>query len=181
MEGTPEGIAAAVRRLVDRAAIEDCLLRYFRGLDRFDVELVRSTYHADAYDDHGHFKGTASQFFDHLDALLPAFSALTHFRGNSLIEFQSEDVAHVETYALAYHRPHDQRHQDLLCVRYLDRFERRSGEWRVAHRRVVVDWSASSVPAADAEHAAEFMQGRHSTEDPVYDWSDTTAPGSKAG
>jgi SnoaL-like protein len=157
-------------RLVDRGEIEDCLARYFRGIDRFDLDLVRAAYHPDAYDDHGDFRGTADEFVAHLAKLLDQFVVLTHFRGNVLIEFQDADSAHVETYALAFHRKRDDPLEELLCVRYLDRFERRAGEWRVATRRVVVDWSTEIEADPPSERAKQFIQGSHSKRDPVYAW-----------
>jgi hypothetical protein len=40
-------------RLPDRLAIQDCLSRDGRGVDRKDRVLVRSAHHPDARDDHG--------------------------------------------------------------------------------------------------------------------------------
>ena len=37
-----------LQHLADRVEIQDCLLRYARGVDRGDWGLVRSTYHPDA-------------------------------------------------------------------------------------------------------------------------------------
>ena len=34
----------------------------------------------------------------------------------------------------------DRSRQTFLCGRYVDRFERRHGEWRIAARTVVYDW-----------------------------------------
>src|SRR5882724_2908499 len=45
----------ALRQLLDRQAILDCLHRYTRGVDRLDRQLLLSAYHADAIDDHGLF------------------------------------------------------------------------------------------------------------------------------
>ena len=39
--------------LGDQQAIRDVLARYWRGIDRGDADLVRSTYHPDARDAHG--------------------------------------------------------------------------------------------------------------------------------
>ena len=51
----------AVQRLLDRAAIEECLLRYTRGIDRHDTELTMSAFHPDALDTHGTFEGGPRQ------------------------------------------------------------------------------------------------------------------------
>jgi hypothetical protein len=51
-----------VQQLIDRQHIYDCIVRYCSGVDRFDREMVKSVYHADALDDHGAFVGTVDEF-----------------------------------------------------------------------------------------------------------------------
>jgi hypothetical protein len=51
-----------LQRLIDIAAITDVHLRYRRGIDRMDWDLVRSCYHPGATDDHGPFRGSVEQF-----------------------------------------------------------------------------------------------------------------------
>ncbi len=46
---------------MDREAIRDCLLRYARGVDRFDRELIVSAFHPGAIDVHGKFVGTMNR------------------------------------------------------------------------------------------------------------------------
>ena len=48
--------------LADREAIRDCMYRYSRGIDRCDVELLRSAYWPDATDNHTGFVGTREEF-----------------------------------------------------------------------------------------------------------------------
>ena len=50
-------VNARLQELCDRADIFDCMYRYARGIDRMDRELLRSTYHDDAVDDHVGFVG----------------------------------------------------------------------------------------------------------------------------
>lgn len=59
-----EDLIAFVREQRDRQEIHDCLLRYTRGVDRHDRELMLSAYHSDAYDDHGVAQGVARDFGD---------------------------------------------------------------------------------------------------------------------
>jgi hypothetical protein len=47
----------ALEALLDKQAIYDVLLRYCRRIDRVDVDLVRSGYHAGAIDHHTGFEG----------------------------------------------------------------------------------------------------------------------------
>ena len=65
-----------------------------------------------------------------------------HTIGNVLIDLRG-DVAAVESQFLAFQLERDAAgapRETLLCGRYVDRFERRGGEWRVAERTVVYDW-----------------------------------------
>lgn len=52
----------------DRREIEDCQLRYVRGVDRKGWDLVRAAYHTEAHDGHGNYKGGIDGFVDSLIA-----------------------------------------------------------------------------------------------------------------
>jgi hypothetical protein len=43
-----------VRVMRDKQSIYEVLVRYCRGVDRCDEDLIRSTFHDDSYDDHGY-------------------------------------------------------------------------------------------------------------------------------
>ena len=51
-----------LERLESRQVIHDVLMRYCRAVDRLDLELLRSCYHEDSWDDHGHYKGDGHAF-----------------------------------------------------------------------------------------------------------------------
>ena len=51
-------------RLEDRFEIQQALLRYVRGVDRKNWDLMRSAYHPDAWDDHGNYKGPIARFIE---------------------------------------------------------------------------------------------------------------------
>jgi hypothetical protein len=46
----------------------------------------------------------------------------------------------------------------IAAGRYLDRHEQRGGEWRIAHRQAVYDWTTTQ-PAADADWRKPPMNG----------------------
>ena len=60
---------ALVRELKDRQEIYDCLMRYCRGIDRLDRDMLLSAYHPDAVDDHGVYVGGVEGFATHVFAL----------------------------------------------------------------------------------------------------------------
>ena len=169
-------IAALERRLAelaDREAIRDCLLRYCRGIDRCDEEALRSAYWPDASDRHGPYQGTACGFIDWAVGKLSQGGRNVHMIGNIAIELRG-DVAAVESYfhALQAERaPGSQPRDLLLCGRYVDRFERRHGEWRVAARVVTYDWM-QSLPAEPGGEVERFGVrqpiGARKPDDPWY-------------
>ena len=132
--------AKTLQMLLDREAIRDCLYRYCRGIDRCDEAALRSVYWEDATDCHGTWNGSASGFIDQALLRLRAGGRRVHQISNVLINLHG-DAAAVESSFIAFQSTNAQPTlATLLCGRYVDRFERRSGEWRVATRTVVYDW-----------------------------------------
>lgn len=132
-----------VQALLDRQAIHDVVLRYCRGIDRVDLELVRGCYHPDATDDHGSFLGTRDEYVEWVGGVLMRYTGTMHVVANHLVELDG-DVARSETYGVAYHHgdpPDDHRRNFTTGFRYVDRFERRDREWRIATRVAVREWT----------------------------------------
>ena len=121
-------------RLVAEAEIRRVVARYCRGIDRMDLDLVRSCYHHDARDEHGSFSGPVDEYIEWVAGLLSKYDATMHFIGNQLVEFDDSDTAWVETYGMSVHRTRSGAPQLNLTTgfRFVDRFERRAGEWRIA-------------------------------------------------
>jgi hypothetical protein len=132
-----------LQRLLDERAIERRLIDYCRGVDRGDAALVASVYHPDGIDDHGSFKGLGAAFAEYVTRrLAERYEATMHTIANSAIEFRGPDIAHVESHVCARHRRSEGEGVILETFggRYVDRFERRDGEWRIAHRLMVHEW-----------------------------------------
>jgi hypothetical protein len=156
--------------LVAHQEIRDVLIRYTRGIDRRDRELVRSCYHPDAHDDHGPFKGSVDDFLDWLEAMHAYFASTMHFIGNQLVEVRG-DVADAESYCVAYHRRaavgREPAYDLVIGLRYVDRLERRDGEWRIADRLCVFDWTRRDDVTAEWEMGPEVVRGVAGPTDPV--------------
>jgi hypothetical protein len=92
--------------------------------------------------------------------------------GQTLFEFD-DGVAHTETYFVAFFRfkKPDGLLQEGHAGRYLDRFERREGEWRIAHRHVVIDWG-NTYPLVEGSTTHLEATGRRSGDDPLYSFRD---------
>jgi ketosteroid isomerase-like protein len=161
---------ASLQRLLDEAAIKDLQIRYCRGIDRMDWDLVRSCYHPDAIDDHGDYVGGIDGFIDYCKAGTPNFEGTTHFTGNQLVKVEG-DTAWAEHHAIAFHRvPADPNGpaKDLITVgRYVDRLERRKGEWRLVKRVVIVDSERVEL-AGEGWVNPVLLRGRRDKSDPSY-------------
>jgi hypothetical protein len=167
-----------VQELLDRTAIADVMSTYSRGVDRGDWELLRSTYHPDAHDDHGEYKGGVDGLVAWLKDRFATTDNSIHFLGNCLIEFIDPDLALVETYFASRRlRPPTADEAaalapgDAMCRqswgRYVDRFERRDGQWRVADRKVVLEARFTSV-AKEAARDTRALWGQRDHTDPLY-------------
>jgi ketosteroid isomerase-like protein len=160
----------ALQRLLDEDAIKKVHLRYCRAIDRRDFELLRTCYHPDAEDDHGDFVGGIDAFIEFCREGTLNFTSTSHHTTNMLVEV-SGDVAHAEFYGRAYHRVApgaDGVEKDLAVnTRWVDRFERRQGEWRIARRLVVVDTDRVD-PVVERWVPDEQYRGRRDRSDPSY-------------
>jgi hypothetical protein len=143
--------------------IRQVLYRYCRGVDRGDEALIRSVYHPDATDDHGAWKGRGVDFAAYIvDSLDKQEGVSQHHITNVLIDLDG-DKASVESYFLAFHpyTPGEDRQEKIAFVggRYLDRFERRDGEWRISDRKVLLDWTRSDVAGESWPAHDRFERG----------------------
>ena len=147
---------AALCELLDKQACVELVYRLARAVDRCDDALLRSLFHPDATDDHGVFHGTASDFADWVMPVLEGMRRTQHMIGNVLIVVEG-DRALGESYFIAHHHLPQESGPDVFMVaagRYLDRFERREGAWRIAHRQAAYDWNSAAL-STDSWNRAE--------------------------
>jgi hypothetical protein len=132
----------ALKLLIDRAEIQDLIMRYARGVDRRDLDLVADCFTADASYEGTLAVGSIQDALAALAKTLPSFESTMHFMGNQIIDLK-QDKARSETYAIAYHRRKEgsSRSVDLtVAVRYLDELIRCNGRWFIRRRVVEPVW-----------------------------------------
>lgn len=159
-----------VRALLDKQAIHDVLTRYARGVDRCDEDLLRSVYHENSWDYHGAFEGTGAEFAARPERRSSRNLIVHHAMCGVHIELDG-DVARCETYYVCTHLREEtpgERAFGQIFGRYLDRFERRAGEWRIAVRRAVVDLSLEQPEGPIWPAAPTYPTGKRWPDDPVY-------------
>jgi hypothetical protein len=156
----------------DRFAIIDLAALYMRGLDRLDGALLEAQFWSDARCEYGVFSGGPTDFAAFCIAALADHQRNHHMLGQHVIDFTGPDEAYGEVYYQAYHRAFDDSGapRDLFIAgRYVDRYERRDGVWKIAYRSELVDWVRDD-PATDAMiAAAPFIMGERKPADPLYD------------
>ena len=161
-----ERLERRLRELIDRQAIHDVILRYCRGVDRLDRDLIVSAYHPDAIDDPGIFGGGPEAFADYFSAFHGSQQTATqHIITNHTCELDG-DTAHCETYWLFAAMNREGPALSLGGGRYIDRMERRGDRWAIAQRKCLYDWQG--VPgdyALDAEQIAKMLGAGPATRD----------------
>lgn len=156
-----------LQHMLDKQDIVETLMRYTRGIDRADPELLRSVYHPDAVDNHGAFSGTRDEFIDWAMSVVGTFEVSQHSMSNIQIDLQG-DKANVETYLRVLHVTKDPRLEEIIYVRLLDLFEKREGEWKILNRLVVIDHSSTRECPEPYSAQEDYVRAGQSKADPVY-------------
>jgi len=159
--------------LWSKEEIRALAFRYCRGADRGDMALLEEIYHPGALDEHGFNKSnTARDFLDAVPAMRASMGEIQHNITNHLIEVDG-DQGEGELYVIAYHRYQSSEGEVVFVTggRFLDKYERRDGEWRILHRMCVDDWGIK-MPAPE-KATMELLDGgltpgRLGTGDPSY-------------
>lgn len=164
----------AVRDLLDKQAIYENVVKYCRGIDRLDLDLLKDSYWEDGTDDHGGFVGNTHDFCEHAVATKGMFKSVNHHVSNTQIELLGHQ-AKVETYFIAAHViPGSGSQEDrfwLLGGRYKDLYEKRAGQWKILHRVCLWDWNQDLVDQTNWEKF-DFLngpnRGNFAPDDPIY-------------
>jgi hypothetical protein len=147
--------------LAARAKIMDAMALYCHATDRRNWGLMDLVFHDDAKWSLSSLQG--GTWRETLAAGIRVFEhhvmTTSHQLGNVLMRLDG-DVAFTEAYCVAYHRIRADapvggtfggvgHEYDLIAgLRYVDRFERRNGAWKIADRHGLADWRHCQ-PAAD--------------------------------
>jgi len=159
--------ADPLRDLQDRRAIIDLIYRYCRSVDRLDVPLGHSVWHADGIADYGEtvYQGSGRGAIDFICAQHGKTLHHSHQVTNILIDL-SGDRAGSESYAIAALRVRRgaRLQQMTVWTRYIDSWSRRDGQWGLDQRIAIRDFDEvrDVVPLADHD------VGRRDRSDPSY-------------
>jgi len=133
-------LEAELTELKDREAIREVIHRYCQAVDRCDLKMLKGCYHPDGYDDHGFFGGNAYEFSDYVVPCLERVDSSVHAITNTRIQLDGDRASCSSQWSVIHRLKHNEGFTDFWHQgRYLDVFEKRDGEWKIAHRVVVGD------------------------------------------
>lgn len=138
---------ARLQELLDKQDILECLTRFSRGMDRFDRDVFLSAFHGDATVAAGPFVGSPAECYDWAVPMHEAGQVATHHNLLNVTFDIDGDTAHTETNYMFAGRNRDETNW-MAGGRYVDRLERRQGEWKIALRTNVIEWSGM-LPTMD--------------------------------
>ena len=145
------------------------LVRFCRGVDRLDEQLIASCFHDDATDDHGMYNGDGRGFAKYVMDSASTMLATVHSITNVTVELDG-DTARSEAYVHVVMRmpSGDGGAADhTIDARYLDRFERRDGSpWLIADRLVVYDLTRIDPVRREWALGEGYTTGRRDGKDP---------------
>jgi hypothetical protein len=159
-----------VRDLLDRQAITDKLNRYCRAVDRLDIPLGHTVFHADSHADYGSlYRGDGRGVIDlicrsHLETLNHS-----HQICNTIISLQ-RDHGNEHAGSEAYFHSATRLMMDgkltqiRVWGRYLDTWSKRGGEWAIDRRLVVFDFDE----LREITRTMRGDEGRRDAGDPSY-------------
>jgi hypothetical protein len=174
MDADLTAIRAELQRLRDHEDIRQLLYRYARGVDRADLDLLRSVYAPDGTDHHGPFDGPGRDFAQVVyDKATEAWDTVgNHHITNVFIEVDG-DEAKAEVYFLALH-PHNNNgtvQVAMMSGRYVDQLVRTNGQWGIKRRRVITDLSRNHLEGPAWQNVSPdngYLAGRRGKADPSY-------------
>ncbi|WP_150302638.1 nuclear transport factor 2 family protein [Pseudomonas saliphila] len=166
-------LSERIRAIVDRQAINDQMTRYIQAVDRCDLALLKSVFHADGVVDFGVFAGNAWEFCEQNIPFIKENLVMGWHRFTNVGLELEGDRAKAESYMLGNAAVRLPDGSLINCpdnMRYLDVWEKRAGIWRIYSRDLVLDWNASWAfsQRSDGEFEQYQLQGRRDESDPVY-------------
>jgi hypothetical protein len=162
-------MAKTVDDIIAESEIKDLHLRFCRANDRRDEELTRSCFHPDAVIEL-HEPLTVDGLIALGREMLDRFTVTWHYTPNQLVEVDG-DAAWAEHYTISSHRiaaDEDGPERDFIAFgRYIDRVERRGGEWRFARRLMLLDFTRTD-PVPPSEQGFGTLSGERNRSDRSY-------------
>jgi len=160
--------AQALDRALSKVAIHELCMSYCRAVDRGDKELMASLFAEGATVMAGVFNGDAAEFSNFIcDFVQKNSSYVFHSVANEWVEINGDEAVG-EHYVIAMMCSDG---NDIMTGgRYIDRYVRRDGIWKIMERTFVMDWNRTDPTTMQLDGMYEGLEqrGRWGKDDPVY-------------
>ncbi len=165
---TTDQSADELDRALSKVAIHELCMSYCRAVDRGDKELMASLFADGATVMAGVFNGDAAEFSNFIcDFVQENSSYVFHSVANEWVEINGDEAVG-EHYVIAMMCSDD---NDIMTGgRYIDRYVRRDGVWKILERTFVMDWNRTDPTTMQLDGMYEGLEqrGRWGKDDPVY-------------
>ena len=136
------------------------------------IRKLQSLYHHDAVDAHGGFSaGTADEFLQQLTAARPYIRSMQHNITTVNFAISGQPPKARSTPSRFTHSRKGRDVDLLIGGRYLDKYEKRNGTWKINERTIVTDWANVNDPSSmDMSHpiTKDTLKGALDASDPSY-------------
>jgi ketosteroid isomerase-like protein len=168
--GAGDNIEQKIKELIDKQELRDLVSRYARAVDRDDWDTVKTCFTDDATDNHGVVVGSINDLATQAKEHLSKYWGVMHCLCQHYSEIEG-DNARGETYALTTHRRNaetgDGEEDTFSGLRYLDRYQRIDGKWKIAERVTTLEW-CTTVPTRNWLPIEKFVTGKRDETDISY-------------
>lgn len=162
-------LEATIADLAARQKISDLQVLYCRGIDRCDIDTLKAVFWPDGITRWGDPETNAWAWADITVSRLKGMARTQHSITNAIVELDGARGTG-EVHCRAYLESPD-GHSIMVGGRYLDRYERRDGVWKISYRAYVLDWNANG-PATGVWDGPLFgmlnVRGGRFPDDPFY-------------
>lgn len=133
--------ARDLAELLDKQKLHENLMRYCRGQDRKDLDLMKSSFWPEATDDHGGFVGNAHEFCElSYNGHKKSGHSSLHHCTNVLIDLDGDQARRESVFIFSMTHFKDRSLTQFMGGRYKDLCEKRGDEWRVLRRTCIFEW-----------------------------------------
>jgi hypothetical protein len=163
-------LLTTVRYLKDRQDILDCIVRESNARDRQDVDAINACWWPEGVDEHGAVITGAADYAERANmGHRMMFDATAHSITNHLCEIDG-NTANCQSYVVGGLSWKDTTTTTIGIGRYLDRLEKRDGEWRLLVRKCTIEMTSDTDGSwIRSENVKGFLRPRWDGKDPQYD------------
>lgn len=163
-------LRAQLREVKDRQDIRDCIVRESRARDRQDIAAIEACWWEDGVDEHGAVITRVPDYAAKANlGHRMNFHMTSHNITNHICDIEG-DMAQCESYVVGGLFWLDGKTTTIAMGRYLDRLERRGGQWRMLVRKCTIEMTANCDASwVYSENVKGFLKARWDGQDPCYD------------